>query len=251
MQISHSLITMSTRGSLNRSFAAYGRKTGKLLSQAGTHRSAPNPASGFLPDLVASEISAVAAAFNSANASISGNQTAGGALDDMNEKLAAMRSLVAEVQTVTHTAEEIAAYNASFKTLAGEVNGLLANTEFGGKALLGGRDPLVRLTLSSGSITGMDLTNLPDGALGDISLAMSEVGLAKADLTARTNRLGSVIDNMISHSDELSALSNRVLSAESATGAVSALTDSMAQEMFGATQAQANASPAAVLQLLT
>ena len=150
-----------------------------------------------------------------------------------------------------HTAEEIAAYDAQYQVLAGEVDDLLDDTVYDGTTLLSGRDPLVPLRLNSGSITSMELDDLPEGAMESISLAMSEIAIAKVDLESRTNSLTSSITDLQTHADELSGFENRLTTAAEAMAVLALVTTQMVREVIVGASAQANVSAFMSLQLLS
>ena len=238
-----------TRYGLNYDFVNLNRTTNSLLSEVGTYRAGSNPAPGVLANLADADIAAVNQGITQANTSISMSQTAEGAIDQIVAKLRDMRDLAQDVALGGLEEQEIADKDEQYQALAAEVVSLIEDTACDGAAVLSGPDAVVLLDLDD--VTGMSLTDLPDGATGMLSAAIVDVGLAQNGLVADRNRLTGVAGQLQTHRENLTSFESRLGGVQDALDVLRSVTAQMTENLLAAVSAETNVSPDRAMYLLT
>lgn len=172
---------------------------------------------------------------------------------------------------ITLTATDGRNVNVAFKgTDADERSGFTAGTTFGGLKLsstgedgitLGGKDiATAGLTSQTKAATasfgaGLSTVNLTtatgaQNALATIDSALANINASRANLGAVQNRFMSVVANLATTSENLSASRSRILDADFATETANLSKMQILQQAGTAMLAQANAAPQNVLSLL-
>lgn len=141
-------------------------------------------------------------------------QTAEGALEEINNMLLRMKDLSTESATATATADDVTAMNAEFTALKAEIDNVLTNTSFGGKALLASSGGLLAssVTFQIGAASGE--TYAFSGAATSLSGFSSSIsgatGLSASGANAMIGTLDSAIKNLSTLRSDLGAASNRL-----------------------------------------
>jgi len=138
--------------------------------------------------------------------------------------------------------------NEEYQQLAEQIAATLENTEFNGISLLSGDDALVSLDLSA--VMDIDLTDLSDDALSDISTAITDTSLEQVSLGTHMNRLDTTVSALQAQAEGLQAFQSRVNSTDMALAIVAALQARMQAMMSVAVAAQANIPADWVQELL-
>ena len=99
-------------------------------------------------------------------------------------------------------------------------------------------------------IMDADLVNNPNGVIAKMDRALDYVNARRADLGAQLNRLDSVVANLSTNSESLSASRSRIQDADYAAETASLTRNQILQQAGTAMVAQANSTPQLVLQLL-
>ena len=241
-------IAAGTRQSFNRTYDGLNKTTNSLLGDLGISRGGTNSANAVLGDLTEVEITTVAGAITDATTSISKNQTASAALDELHDKLGEMRQLVEDVALGDLKPKDVRLKDEEYQVLAGEVASLMEDTEYDGTKLLTGSTAVVQLNLDQ--ITSMSLTDLSDDAMGTISIGMGEVTGSKAELDFETNAVVAAISDLEGHADDLKAFESRLDTAGGAMAVLELVTKQFFQDVFTSLSAQAKASSSTASKLL-
>ena len=232
----YSRLAASTASYLNSAYHSLNRTTNSLLASLDILRPRTTPTVNSIDDLVARDVVDINDAIATATDTIGENQAADAAIATIYDKLDTMRDLVQDVAIGTLTEAQVAAKDAEYQVLAGEITSLLTDTAYEAVPVLSGSDAVATLALSD--ITGMSLTDLPDGALGDIGTAMTDVGLARTKLSTETSELTTTVTDLQAQSTRLADLSARVTTAQEALGVLSLTTQLIMTQVTAALTAQ-------------
>jgi flagellin len=210
------------------------------------------------------QISRIDAANNNVGNAISFNQTQDGYLQKVGDALNRMSELAVLAQDVTKTSSDTALYQQEFSTLGNFINDVATKT-FNGVTLFNGTS-LAVTTDSDAKTFGMTGVNLgattyttaaadnintnASGALTDIKAAITQLATDRANI-------GSNIERLQMHSDQLGTLKNNLSAANSRITDVDVAQESTQYAKYNilvqtgtAMLAQANALPQSALRLL-
>jgi len=232
----YSRLAASTASVLTSAYNTLNRTTNSLLASLDILRGRTTPTIISIDDLVAEDVADISDAIATATETIGRNQAADAALATVHNKLEAMRDLVQDVALGTLTEAEVAGKDAEYQTLADEVSALLEDTVYEAVPVLSGADAVTALSLSD--ITGMSLTDLPDGALGDIGTAITDAGLARTELATDVSQRTATVAALEAQSAQLADLSARVTTAQEALGMLRSTTRLIWTQMNAALAAQ-------------
>ena len=208
------LVSAGTASYLNSVYRGLNRTTNGLLASLDVLRSRATPTVASIDDLVEQDIVDINAAVSTAGDTIGRNQAADAAVGTIYDKLGTMHDLVRDVAIGTLSDVQVAEKNSEYQSLAAEVTALLAETTYQADPVLDGSDAAVALDL--GDITGMSLASLPDGALGELVTAITDVGLARSELAAETAELTATVAEIGTQATALAKLSAQVTTAREA-----------------------------------
>ena len=228
------LVTLSAIRRLDTSYDQLRRVTNQLVT--GT-RTSNSPALA-LSSRVDADIAAINQQITNTTNEISMYQTAESAIDSAIENLRRMRELADQVFSGTYNNKQVRNMNEEYQQLAEQLTDTLENTKFNGISLLSGDDALVSLDLSA--VMDIDLTDLTDDALSDLSTAITDASLERVSLGTHMNRLDTTISALQVQREGLQAFQYRVTTTDAAMAAVSALQAMMQAMMNVAVAAQAN-----------
>ena len=231
----------STDGSLSTSM--------KRLSTGLRINSAKDDAAGLaIAERMTSQVRGMTVASRNANDAISMSQTAEGALGKVGESLQRMRELAVQSANSTNDTSDRANLNDEYKALATEVSRVLDGTKFNGKSLLNagatsmafqigaGTDATDRITVALSNMTagtGMALAISTTGAgsistvasamatISNLDIAIDEVTSARSNLGSVQNRFESVVANLATIRENISAARGRITDADFAREAPS------------------------------
>ena len=237
------LVTLSAIRRLDTSYDQLRRVTNQLVT--GT-RTSNSPALA-LSSRVDADIAAINQQITNTTNEISMYQTAESAIGSAIEDLRRMRELADQVFSGTYNNKQVRNMNKEYQQLAEQITDTLENTKFNGISLLSGDDALVSLNLSA--VMDIDLTDLTDDALSDLSTAITDASLERVSLGTHMNRLDTTISALQVQRESLQAFEYRVATTDAAMAAVSALQAMMQAMMNVAVAAQATI-PAAWAQPL-
>ena len=259
----------STDGSLSTSM--------KRLSTGLRINSAKDDSAGLaIAARMTSQVRGMTVASRNANDAISLAQTAEGALGKVGESLQRMRELAVQSANSTNGTSDRANLNEEYKALATEVSRVLEGTKFNGKNLLNVSTDMAfqigadvastdRITVGLRDMTGgtgMKLALATTGAgsiesvvsaLGTISsldVAIDEVTSARSNLGSVQNRFESVVANLATSQENISAARGRITDADFAVESANLSRAQVLSQAGNTMLAQANQQPQQVLSLL-
>ena len=235
--------------------------------------SAKDDAAGLaIAERMNAQVRGMNVASRNANDGISLAQTAEGALGKVNDALQRMRELAVQSANGTNNTGDRTNLQAEFAQLNAEVARVVGGAAFNGTALLSGAASFT-FQVGAGtaatdtiSVTGVDLsaTVTAVGAL-DISgadatgataaitaldTAMGAVTTGRANMGAVQNRFDSVIANLATSAENLSAARGRIMDADFASETMNLSRSQILQQAGTAMISQANQLPQQVLSLL-
>lgn len=220
-----------------------------------------------------SQVRGMNVASRNANDGISLAQTAEGALGKVGDALQRMRELAVQSANGTNNSDDRDNLDAEFQQLNAEVDRIVNGAKFNGTALLDGSTATFTFQVGAGTdatdtidvdsvdlsgtvtavgalaITGTDATGAT-AALDALDTAITEVTTGRAAMGAVQNRFDSVIGNLATSSENLSAARGRIMDADFAAETMNLSRAQILQQAGTAMISQANQLPQQVLSLL-
>ncbi|MDW8467991.1 MAG: flagellin domain-containing protein [Burkholderiales bacterium] len=209
-------------------------------------------------------------AVRNANDGISLAQTAEGALVEITNNLQRIRELAVQAVNATNSDGDRAALQAEVAQLVAEIDRVATQTTFNGINLLDGSfmDAAFQVGPNSGQtiviaaiasataadlgVDGVDISDVAgaEAAIDAVDAALDIVNSTRAELGAVQNRFSSVIANLQTMAENLSASRSRIQDADFAAETAALTRAQILQQAGVAMLAQANALPNNVLALL-
>ncbi len=235
--------------------------------------SAKDDAAGLaIAERMNSQVRGMNVAMRNANDGISLAQTAEGALAKVGDALQRMRELAVQSANGTNNTDDRDNLDAEYQQLAEEVDRIIGAASFNDTALLDGSQAtftfqvgagttaatdtitvdavdLSALTGAWGDVTGADATNA-NTAIDALDDAIINVTTGRASMGAIQNRFDSVIANLQTSSENLSAARGRIMDADFAAETMNLSRAQILQQAGTAMISQANQLPQQVLSLL-
>lgn len=236
--------------------------------------SAKDDAAGLaISQRMTAQIRGMDQAARNANDGISLAQTAEGALKSIGDNMQRIRELAVQAANGTNSGDDRASLQKEVEQLHKEITRVVENTTFNGTNLLDGSAATISIQVGAGAethdkieisladidavqaavaaidISGTDATGA-DTAIGVIDAQLDVVNNARADLGAIQNRFSSVISNLQTNSENLSASRSRIQDADYAKETVELTRTQILQQAGTAMLAQAKSAPQSVLSLL-
>jgi flagellin len=240
--------------------------------------SAKDDAAGLaIAERMNSQVRGMNVAVRNANDAISLSQTAEGAIGKIGDALQRMRELAVQSANGTNNAGDRANLQTEFGQLQEEVSRLVTGTRFNGTYLFNGDVTTFVFQVGANTdagidtieIAGTDLTSSvesvvatgvisidgPDHtaattAIGAIDDAIDAVTTSRALYGAAQNRFETVISNLQTAAENLTAARARIMDADFAVETANLSRSQILQQAGNAMVAQANQLPQLVLQLL-
>lgn len=235
--------------------------------------SAKDDAAGLaISERMTSQIRGMNQAARNANDGISLAQTAEGALVEVTNNLQRIRELAVQAANGIYSTEDRDALDAEVTQLTNEIIRIGNSTKFNGTNLLDGTFTAVKFQVGADTTTDDQIeideiitmadvatdgafTVAGDGsealtAIETVDSALELVNAARADLGAIQNRFSSVITNLQTNSENLSASRSRIQDADFAAETAALTRAQILQQAGVAMLSQANALPNNVLSLL-
>lgn len=260
----------STDGSLSTSM--------KRLSTGLRINSAKDDSAGLaIAERMTSQVRGMTVASRNANDAISMAQTAEGALGKVGESLQRMRELAVQSTNGTNDTTDRANLNEEYTALATEVTRVLEGTKFNGKTLLN-ENKAVTFQIGAGTETATEqiavtLVDVPEGTgmklalatgtdgsistaeaalktICNLDAAIDEVTSARSNLGSVQNRFESVVANLATTQENISAARGRITDADFAVESANLSRAQVLSQAGNTMLAQANQQPQQVLSLL-
>ncbi|MET0334030.1 MAG: flagellin [Rhizobacter sp.] len=237
--------------------------------------SAKDDAAGLaIAERMNAQVRGMNVASRNANDGISLAQTAEGALGKVSDAIQRMRELAVQSANGTNNEDDRANLDAEYQQLASEVDRIIGGAKFNGTQLLdgsaaefvfqvgaGGVDTAETDTITVesvdmgdlvgawGAITGED-ASLANTAIEALDAALTTVTTGRATMGAIQNRFDSVIANLATSAENLSAARGRIMDADFAAETMNLSRAQILQQAGTAMISQANQLPQQVLSLL-
>jgi flagellin len=235
--------------------------------------SAKDDAAGLaIAERMNSQVRGMNVAMRNANDGISLSQTAEGALAKIGDALQRMRELAVQSANGTNNTDDRDNLDAEYQQLAEEVDRIVGAASFNDTALLDGSQATFTFQVGAGTdaatdtitvdavdlsalvgawgdVTGADATNA-NTAIDALDDAIIEVTTGRANMGAIQNRFDSVIANLQTSSENLSAARGRIMDADFAAETMNLSRAQILQQAGTAMISQANQLPQQVLSLL-
>lgn len=237
--------------------------------------SAKDDAAGLaIAERMNSQVRGMNVAMRNANDGISLAQTAEGAIGKVGDALQRMRELAVQSKNGTNTEADRANLQEEFDQLNQEVGRIIDGASFNNQKLLDGSIPTFQFQIGAGNegtdtitVTSSNLTSLRDdtdlaAGIGgqDDSLAAAAIDALDSAITAVTttrsiygavqNRFDSVIANLQTSAENLTASRSRIMDADFAVETANLSRAQILQQAGTAMVAQANQMPQSVLKLI-
>ena len=246
----------------------------KLSSGRGINRSGDNAAGFAISEKMRTQILGMNMASRNSQDTVSLIQTAEGALQGAQDILQRMRELAVQSSSDTNTPEDRQKLQTEVGSLVGEIDDIADKTEFNNITLIDGSfngsdgeefaaqtganagDELkIELGELSAESLGVDSVNISQrqgssDAIGAIDSALSRISAQRAELGAMQNRMEFKIQNLSVSAENLTAADSRIRDTDMAKMMTELTKNNILSKTSTAMQAQANAQPQGVLQLL-
>jgi flagellin len=241
----------------------------RLSSGLRVNKAGDDAAGLAISEKLRSNIRALNQASRNASDGVALIQTAEGAMEEVNNMLVRMKELAEQAATGTVGTEERAYLSNEYVALRNEITRISDTTSFNDTKLLDGtlsiqlqigRENLAnnRLTVTIGDIdsTALALTTTistaanAQSALTSVSTAIQTISNRRASLGALQNRLESVVSNIDTVVENLTAAESRIRDADIAAETANMTKYSILVQAGVSILAQANQSPMVALSLL-
>ncbi|MGD8672123.1 MAG: flagellin [Thiogranum sp.] len=248
----------------------------RRLSSGMRVSSAKDDAAGlFSIQKMTADIRGLNQAVRNAQDGISLGQTGEGAMDQIQAAQQRIREIA--VQSANATVEDRTGLQAEVDQLTQEISRVVATTQFNGTQLLDGSAGTLTFQIGQDgtasnqiSVSGVDLTGLntynatltatgtvdvstaaaASAAIASVDTDIDSVSTNRATFGAVQNRFESVVVNLTTYSENLSAARGRIQDADFAKETANLTRSQILQQAGVAILAQANQLPQAALQLL-
>ncbi|MCL2899845.1 flagellin N-terminal helical domain-containing protein [Brenneria tiliae] len=265
-------ISLTAQNNLNSSQSKLGQAIERLSSGLQINSAKDNAAGQAIANRLQSSINGLNQAATNANDGISLAQTAEGALDEINDNLQSIRTLVVQAANGTNSTSDLASIQEEITARLAEIDRIAEQTSYNGKDLLNTDNTTISLqigtedgqtisfTLNSASsanlgsgVATLDVTTADFASgttLAEIDAAISEVDSQRSSLGSIQNRLESTINNLTSTTTNLSDAQSRIQDADYATEVSNMSKAQILQQAGASVLSQANAVPQIALTLL-
>jgi flagellin len=279
--INTNILSLNAQRNLNSSQGALQTSLQRLSSGLRINSAKDDAAGLAISERFTAQIRGLNQAVRNANDGISLSQTAEGAMGEVTNNLQRIRELAVQSANATNSDSDRDSLQLEVAQLLEEINRVATQTTFNGTALLDGSfgGAVFQVGANSGeTITVGDAANPVDirvatlfndgatppvatppdiGSTGDAALAIDAIDAAldtvngyRAEFGAVQNRFESVIANLSTAVENLSASRSRIMDADFAAETAALTRAQILQQAGVSVLAQANAAPQSVLQLL-
>jgi len=268
--INTNVASLNSQRSLNASQNALSTSLQRLSSGLRINSAKDDAAGLAISERMTSQIRGMNQAARNANDGISLAQTAEGALVEVTNNMQRIRELSVQSANATNSDDDREALQVEVAQLLDEINRVATTTKFNGINLLDGSfstqdfqvgadegevisvASIADAQTSTLSIDSIDISDQSgaSSAITAIDDALKTINSNRADLGAIQNRFSSVISNLQTTSENLSASRSRIQDADFAAETAALTRAQILQQAGVAMLAQANALPNNVLSLL-
>ncbi len=272
--INTNVISLNAQRNLNTSSASLATTVQRLSSGLRINSAKDDAAGLAISQRMTAQINGLTVASRNANDGISLAQTAEGALASMGDNLQRIRELAVQAANGTNNTTDKASLQNEVKALTDEITRVTSNTKFNGTALFTSGATATSFQVGAGSstndaitISSLDLSSTALSGVASLSVSGTTAGSGatvldtidsmltavndkRAELGAVQNRFTSVISNLSTTVENLSASRGRITDADYAEETANLTKAQILQQAGTAMLAQANSLPNTVLSLL-
>jgi len=276
--INTNLMSLNAQRNLNASSNALGNSVQRLSSGLRINSAKDDAAGLAISERFTTQIRGLEVAARNANDGISLAQTAEGALTEIGNNLQRIRELAVQSRNATNSTTDRAALDAEVQQLKAEITRVAEQTEFNGTKLLDGsftsKDfqigankgqtitvagimdaKLASFTAHGGTAVDLSALDVTDETKSEATItamdsALTAVNTTRANLGAIQNRFSSVVANIHSTVENLSASRSRIRDTDYARETSELTRTQILQQAGTAMLAQAKSLPQSVLSLL-
>ena len=262
--INTNVMSLNAQKNLNTSQGALATSLERLSSGLRINSAKDDAAGLAISERMTTQVRGLNQAIRNANDGISLAQTAEGAMQEVTNNLQRIRELAVQSANATNTVADRTALNAEVQALITEIDRVAADTTFNGVNLLNaagtfdfqiGANAGQRISVTTVDVSGIIAGDVLDVANSDtmmtaVDTALATVNGARADLGAVQNRFESVVANVQTNVENLSAARSRIRDADFAAETAELTRAQILQQAGISVLSQANASPQSVLALL-
>jgi len=282
--------SLSAQNSLTRTQSALSTSMTRLSTGYRINSSMDDAAGLQIATRLKAQTSGMAVAMRNTQNSTSMLQTADGALNEVSNILTRMKDLATQSADASSTASDQTAMQSEFDALGNELNNVMKNTTFGGKALLSGGTIASAMTFQIGAssseqmtldlsglgtvgsvtdldtalglvsknyaapsatVAGTELTGgSPTTAMDNIKDALDKLGATRSALGGAANRLDHVYNNLSNISSNTQAATGRIMDVDFATESSNMTSNQMLMQAGTAMLKQTNSMSSMVMSLL-
>jgi flagellin len=280
--------SLSAQNSLSRTQSALSTSMTRLSTGYRINSSMDDAAGLQIATRLKAQTSGMAVAMRNTQNSTSMLQTADGALNEVSNILVRMKDLATQSADASSTSDDKDAMQSEFDALGNELNNIMKNTTFGGKALLSGgtiasamtfqigasSSETMTLDLSGttavgaigtldtdlgnvtgkyatpGNTVGTELTATAGTTIDNINTALKSLGATRSALGGAANRLDHVYNNLSNISTNTQNAAGRIMDVDFATESSSMTSNQMLMQAGTAMLKQTNSMSSMVMSLL-
>jgi len=275
--INTNLVSLNAQRNLGASQSSLATSMQRLSSGLRVNSAKDDAAGLAIAERMQAQVRGMNVAIRNANDAVSLAQTAEGAIGKMGEMLQRMRELAVQSANGTNNAGDRDNLQTEFGQLQEEVSRLVTGTRFNGTYLFNGDVANFVFQIGANTdagidtieIAGTDLTGSVESlvatgvisidgtdhtaattAIGALDQAIDAVTTSRALYGAAQNRFETVISNLQTAAENLTAARSRIMDADFAVETANLSRSQILQQAGNAMVAQANQLPQLVLQLL-
>jgi flagellin len=275
LTINTNIAALNAQRNLNNSQGTLETSLRRLSSGLRVSSAKDDAAGLFSIQKMTADIRGLNQAVRNAQDGISLGQTGEGAMDQIQAAQQRIREIA--VQSANATVEDRTGLQAEVDQLTQEISRVVATTQFNGTQLLDGSAGTLTFQIGQDgtasnqiSVSGVDLTGLntynatltatgtvdvstaaaASAAIASVDTDIDSVSTNRATFGAVQNRFESVVVNLTTYSENLSAARGRIQDADFAMETANLTRSQILQQAGVAILAQANTLPQAALQLL-
>ena len=213
-------------------------------------------------ELVNGKTADVRLSARNASTAVSVVQTFAGAAESIAVKLAEMEGLAKKASGKDYSSTQVGEMQKEFKSLAKEINSIVKSTEYEFNKLFTEEGKAISISIGNGQkvdifagdlsfdATGLDLTANPKAALTDVQKAIKEISEYKGYLNKEAALVEKITAIIESETESAMGIELDDFTPEIALETDAGTVQQLSKYSFSALDAQANAEPSLVLQLL-
>jgi flagellin len=269
LRITNNVASLNAQRQINRSNAGLGRALERLSSGFRINRAGDDAAGLAISEKLRANVRALGQASRNASDGISMIQTAEGGMDEVNNMLVRMKELAEQSANGTLSDDERGFLSSEYKALFDEITRIADATKFNETNLLDGSLSVnIQIGISDGTtdtlnvaISDVDAAALSltstissvgnaQSALTSVTSAIQTVAGRRSELGALQNRLESIVNNIDTTVENLTAAESRIRDTDIAAETANLTKYSILVQAGVSILAQANQSPTVALSLL-